>query len=236
MTNSCPGCGAKLDYDVTPGRLLAGECESCGGDFTVFEPGEATPTTGATEGAAGAEEGAGPGTPSASPLGSVIPSSSCPDCGGSLELQSAEGASLRLVCTECEVPFTFVPQRVVEVESSGPPRDSRLGRDGARPARPCRECGGQLKFTTGPDGMVSAECASCGNRFTLPPRRFDGGDRRGRFGPRQGGGGYRDRGSGGDRRWSGGGDRRRSAPPSSWGGDDRRRTGDARKRRRVPRD
>jgi len=118
-------------------------------------------------------------------------------------------------------------------DSRGPPRD-------APRSRPCRECGGQLTFSTGPDGAIVGECASCGNRFSLPPRRD--GDRGsgyggGGYGGRSYGGrrpGFRPGGGGGRPPWArsgGGGGRTFNRRPRSDGDE-----GDRRPRRRRPRD
>ena len=116
-------------------------------------------------------------------------------------------------------------------DSRGPPRD-------APRSRPCRECGGQLTFSTGPDGAIVGECASCGNRFSLPPRRD--GDRGGYGGGGYGGRSYSGRrpgfrpGGGGRPPWGrsgGGGGRPFNRRPRSDGDE-----GDRRPRRRRPRD
>lgn len=122
----------------------------------------------------------------------------CAECGSLLTVSAREDGMLEVSCAECETTTTFVP------EGSSPPRAPRdrgdryerprrrddAGGAGMSNARPCRQCGAPLKFTTDDEGVLTGECSSCGNRFTLPPRR-DGG-----FGrtDRGGGGSYRPRG------------------------------------------
>ena len=61
----------------------------------------------------------------------------------------------------------------------GAPSEGGPMRSAGPRARPCRECGAPLRFSTGPDGAISGECDACGNKFTLPPKRegFRGGSR-----------------------------------------------------------
>ena len=200
------------------------------------------------------------GTPVASageeaPAGAAVPTAAegpeCAECGSILAITARDDGMLEVACAECETTTTFVP------EGSAPPRapaersdryerperprrrdDS--GGEGMSNARPCRQCGAPLKFTTDAEGVLTGECTSCGNRFTLPPRRDGapgrgdrgGGDRyssRGppRYGRKPGGWSGGGGGSGGRPRYGGssGGYRRReeSRDEGSSDGDDRRK-------------
>jgi DNA-directed RNA polymerase subunit M/transcription elongation factor TFIIS len=205
MSESCPDCGASVEYRTRTTQVLAGTCGDCGETFTIIHDG---PTTAGTE-AAGVETASAeaPSEKAATrPPRSPVVSPNCPDCDAALVLQSANGPAIQATCPECRSKFTYLLTSAPAVEMSSERRRPRSSSDdrgdnfSSRSARPCRECGGMLKFTTGPDGTVQGECTSCGNRFKLPPRE-DRGDRRGRFskGPRASGG------------WSGG-SRREGAP------------------------
>lgn len=220
--------------------MLTGTCSGCQRVTTLVEGplplGTAVPGDG--EEVPSADGGSGPGP-------------ECAECGSLLTVSAREDGMLEVSCAECETTTTFVP------EGSAPPRaprdrDERPSRDdrprrreesggGFANARPCRQCGAPLKFTTDSEGVLTGECSSCGNRFTLPPRRDSGpgrGDRGGyspRGPPRYGrkpGGWSSGGGSGGRPRYGGssGGYRRREG---SSDGDD---SGDDRRRRRPRRE
>ncbi len=203
MGGSCPDCGADVEFSEREVRLVSGTCPDCGKTSIVIG-GEGAGTVdlpaGATPGAEGAEDAAASGA-------------ECPKCGEGLAFESITEESIRAVCTGCETRFEYSSGGGAERERprrfGGEERDDRRGGGFQRPgARPCRECGGPLRFTTGPDGNTVGECASCGNRFTLPPRRD------GPRGGRPSYGGRRNYGGGGDRRrggWSSGGDGERPA-------------------------
>ncbi|MGP8078121.1 MAG: hypothetical protein ACLQD8_03800 [Thermoplasmata archaeon] len=222
MPNTCPDCGASVEFSAATARVLHGDCSGCGHAFTILEgmppipPGQ--PAAQPDEGA----EGAAPDAPA------------CGSCGASLTVRAASDTTLEAVCTACSSHFSYtLATAPLERE---PPRKARRfepvseerGGFERPPSRPCRECGGALQFTTTAEGLVTGECAQCGNRFTLPPRREDGG--RGGRPPfrRPGGGGFRPRyGSGGGGYSRGGG---RGGPPRSEGGSRPYR------RREAPRD
>lgn len=214
MPNTCPDCGATVEFSAATARVLHGDCSGCGHAFTILEgmppipPGHASelPGTGADE-----------PTPDAPACGS---------CGASLTVRTSSDTTLEAVCSSCNSRFSYtLATAPTEREPARRPRrfepvtEERgdFGRE-RPPSRPCRECGGSLQFTTTPDGLVTGECAQCGNRFTLPPRREDGGRGGGR--PpfrRPGAGGFRPRYGGG----GGGGFSRgssRNGPPRSAGG------------------
>jgi len=215
MAKSCPHCGAEIEYSEADARLLTGACAGCGTTVTVVS-GVAVPV------------GAGPAVEGASAPEGVAASVAlrCSECDGPLVLRATEDGGLEAECAECESVVTFVrsdaaaenedederPRRAPsETAERSPRREFRrappAGRGEFAPsnARPCRQCGAPLKFSTQEDGTLMGECAQCGNRFTLPPRR-DGGGGGGRYPPR-GGGGY---GRGPRRYGSSGG---RSGPP-----------------------
>ena len=174
MSNSCPDCGADVEFESRPSRVMNGHCSDCGHAFTIFE---------------GAEPPA-PGEASAAPSSPAPP---CSSCGAALVLQPGPGGGFAAECSGCGSTFRYVlegppprEERERPFSRAPPMRDDRRGPPMAS-SRPCRECGGTLRFITSPEGGVTGECTSCGNRFTLPPRRDSGYDRRGpprRFNPR----------------------------------------------------
>jgi len=231
MTNSCPDCGASIEYEQREVRLRTGVCPSCTKEFAFLEgatvssrlgalPAGAEPETGARASEAVAGEG-GP---------------ECDECGSPLAFREGRDGSLEVICSECETTTVFVPK-----SEAAPPRRERPTRfdEDVPRGRPCRKCGAPLRFSTGDDGMLVGECEACGNRFTLPPRpeggggdrRFGGNPRYGRPDFRRGPGGrppYRGRGGSRDERPF----RRSDRPgPPRYDSEDRRR-----KRRRPPRD
>jgi hypothetical protein len=246
MASSCPDCGNPAEFVARPLRVYQGTCSGCGHTFTIV---------GDTPAELSESPGAGPAEPSGSPTGPPSGASGprgtpsaqgppCGNCGSSLALRSTSDSTIEGSCASCGSSFSFelarpgFRPRGGEREERGPPG----GRPGFGPsrARPCRECGAPLRFSTGTDGTVTGECTSCGNRFTLPRRReFDRGgegrETRGRpgrpFSP-----GYR-----GSARWQprAGGDRRPSyrAAPTRFrrrergGDDDEDDEGDRRRRR-----
>ncbi len=248
MAKSCPACGAEVDYVDRPARVLAGTCRGCGQALTILQEGPAAaegPESPAPKEASVGMEGEVPGA-AAKPGRPSHPVPICRACGASLTFHSSSGGRIEAVCTDCGATDTYLLATGAErrprapLEARGRPADMGApGFPGSR-ARPCRQCGAPLRFTTGAEGTVTGECTSCGNRFTLPPRQDRGGGRGGRERPGRYGAGsssrYRARGtwSGG----SGGGKPRRFGPPSGrfrrrepegeGNGDD----GTARKRRR----
>jgi hypothetical protein len=179
---------------------------------------------------------AAPASPTEAAL--TVPHPGDGECDGTLELQVVGGDRLVGVCSDCDEEFTFRllrPKAEEEGDDAGEreerPRrrsfDRPGGDDRAPPSRPCRQCGGQLSFETADDGTLTGRCASCGNTFSLAPRRPGG--------PRGGGGGFR--GRGGRDFGGGGGGGYRGRPPGRRF--ERRRDdddGDDRRRRRFRRD
>ena len=200
MPNSCPDCGASVEFSSSTARVLHGDCSGCGHGFTILEGMPPIPvgqSTGATAEVPGATAEDAP---------------TCGSCGAPVALRSSSDTTLEAVCSSCNSHFSYTLAGSEEEEE--PPRRARRfepvtdERGGfSRPAsRPCRECGGALRFTSTPDGLVTGECSQCGNRFTLPPRREEG--RRGDRPPfRRPGGGFRPRYGGGGGGYSRGGDR-----------------------------
>lgn len=239
MASSCPACGSSAEYTTETVEVLRGSCAACGGAFSIVK----TPASGAVVPIV-APEGAG--------VGAIVeeteeessgPALACPACGSSMDVEVASPTVLEATCGSCGEELRFVAStgREEAPERRGPRRGRMerepAPRDGTMPARPCRNCGGPLSFTTQEDGGVLGECASCGNRFSLPPRRDrDGGRSFGRGGP--GGRGPPSRGRfdrrggpprGGDRPRGPGGFRRYERRPRSDDDDDDRR--DRRRRR-----
>jgi hypothetical protein len=111
------------------------------------------------------------GEPGSVASGSVA----CSLCGAPLSVSASE-TGLSAQCSGCSTTFEFVLSTGAAGRSGEPSarensrRPYRGGPETPR-IRPCRNCGGALRFTTNPDGLVTGICDSCGNRFTLPPRR-----------------------------------------------------------------
>jgi hypothetical protein len=180
MARTCPDCGTSVEYASRSAYVLTGSCGQCGLVLTVVQDAPGTAVAPPSSGAAAA---ATPRTGSEPP---------CPSCSAPLTLRGDGSGGIDGTCEACGASVSFVP-------AGAPPRGERTrpgtfergerptGRapDGPNRARPCRECGGPLSFTTNPDGTVAAECASCGNRFVLPPRREYGDRRAGGSGPRR---------------------------------------------------
>ncbi len=201
MAHACPDCGVDVEYTPRPVRLLSGTCPGCGKTSLLI---------------AGADTSverlpSGPAVPEESPTEELPPeagaadSPTCALCGGQLAFNVPSETEVVVECSGCHERSTYILRQGFG-ERPSPPRPSRgrpetgRGRFADRPnARPCRECGGPLTFSTNDDGLVTGECGSCGNRFTLPPRRGPPGRNDRSFGRGQGGyapGGYR------PKRWS----------------------------------
>lgn len=233
MPNTCPDCGTQVEFSASTARVLHGDCTGCGHAFTIFEGAPPLPA-----GQAAAEPGEE--TPE-------VEGPECESCGGPLTFRATSDTTLEATCAACnsQLRYTLATAPTEEEPPRRPrrfdsPREDR-DRSDRPPSRPCRECGGALRFTTTPEGLVTGECTQCGNRFTLPPRREGGGrDSRPPF-RRSGGGGYRPRYGGGGGYSRGGG---RSGPPRAGGGGRSYRPRDSRRddddddsdrRRRRPR-
>jgi hypothetical protein len=239
MTRTCPDCGTAMEYEARTTTLLTGTCGGCGHELTVLQAGGVS----GPEAASGAPDASGAdGAQSWKTTSRALAGPPCQACGASLTFRSSGGVGLEATCTGCGAVSSYVPAGRAapprEFARRGPPRGERSDDSGpgfrSPNARPCRECGGPLRFSTAPDGTISGECGSCGNRFTLPPRReFDGG--------RGGGGGGRrfERGPPRGKFGGRGGSRPFSRPPT--GGYRRRESsddgdGDERPRRRPRRE
>ncbi|HXQ95061.1 MAG TPA: hypothetical protein VN864_07865 [Thermoplasmata archaeon] len=246
MSVSCPECGGDVPVATRTIPVLAGTCPGCSREVLLLSPGT-TPIPGVEIPKAAPEEES-EDAPTASAV--TLPHPGDDDCEGTLQLEAVGADRLVGVCSDCGEEFTFrLFTEGQEEEAPRPPPRERppMGRsfaprgdrdEGAAPTRPCRQCGGALSFDTGADGTVTGHCASCGNTFSLAPRRDRGGGGgggggrggygsyggRGRSYGGGGGGGYRGRPSGG----GGGG---RYGPRRDDGGQDERR-----KRRPRPRD
>lgn len=232
MPNHCPDCGAEMEFESRPASVRIGTCADCGRASTMVE---------------------GTLSPAAPPAGAALPEGDgeqpiCDNCGAVLAFRIASGDGVQAVCSGCHAVSHYVSAgsavSAPRFRDRPPPRDDSRGEGRmSSSARPCRECGGALRFSTNEDGTTSAECTACGNRFTLPPRR-DGDSRgpsRGRFGPPRGAGGRFGGRAGGGGGWgrgpprggaggrSGSYSRRPSRDSDDSGDGDRRRD---RKRRR----
>jgi translation initiation factor IF-2 len=222
-----------MEFDARPTTVLTGSCGSCGHQLTILQDG-APPSA---DGSVPAVDAMGSGGKTWRATAPAVEGPPCQACGEPLSFRSSGGPNVEATCSGCGAVSSYVPAGMAprEFTPRSRPRPERSDDSGpgfrSPNARPCRECGGPLRFSTAPDGTISGECGSCGNRFTLPPRReFGGGDRgggarrydrgppRGKFGgrggsrpygrPPGGGGGYRRREGGGDRDGDGDGDDR----------------------------
>lgn len=247
MPSSCPGCGAAVEFAPRTVHAVHGTCAACGGTFTVLESGsgmsppgvpieagvpESPPAADIGGSASGRGAGAPPGPP-------------CAQCGTPLALRSWTADLARAVCPDCGATIEYRTMSLPRAprgrpgggfEARGSPRDLSAPR-----SRPCRECGGPLTFSTDASGVVTGSCASCGNRFTLPPRS----DRDRRGPPGRTGGfsrGYAPRFQRPKGRYGDSGDRppRRGPPRRTFGrrseDDDDEDTGFRERRRRRPRE
>jgi DNA-directed RNA polymerase subunit M/transcription elongation factor TFIIS len=166
--SSCPECGAEIAYSVEEARVLTGTCEACHHVTTLLQ-GSVPLGSGST--GPKDEEGAAPSA--------AVPGLECSECGGTLTVEAAADGSIEVACPECETLARFVPEerarasRPERFRGPEPPERGGTPRGGALHARPCRQCGAPLTFTTDENGQLTGECAACGNRFTLPPRRDD---------------------------------------------------------------
>ncbi len=175
MTNSCPSCGSTVEFARSTREVLRGDCSACGHAFTILESEGPTVEIGAPSGPEVSRDvdRANPGEAS-----EVVLGPKCADCGTSLTFEPSGGAELIGKCPDCESNYTFslATQPSFERNERWRPREERSfgpRRQGPPQARPCRQCGAPLSFSTGPDGSVVGQCAACGNRFSLPPRRDD---------------------------------------------------------------
>jgi DNA-directed RNA polymerase subunit M/transcription elongation factor TFIIS len=197
--SSCPECGAAVSYSVEEARVLTGTCDACHKVTTLLQGTVPLGTGAPTDDSA--SEGGAPAT---------AEGLECSECGSALTVEASSDGSLEVRCAECETVARFVPEgaKMDNREERPVRREFRARNDrprgGAPNSRPCRQCGAPLTFTTDENGQLTGECSSCGNRFTLPPRRdnFSGGGRGGpsRYGGRSSGGFNR-----GGRGWSSGG-------------------------------
>jgi DNA-directed RNA polymerase subunit M/transcription elongation factor TFIIS len=198
MASSCPDCGSAMEFEVELSPVRTGSCAACGHTFTLVggtrgvqrPAGTDTPEVSSPDTDEDDSDGVESDEAEAPPAGVA-----CPSCGSALIFSADDQGHLGAACSGCEIHYALRPAGDESRPSRRPSfsdrdrRDAGPGAVGPR-ARPCRECGGVLRFSTAPDGGVSAECTSCGNRFSLPPRtdRGDGGGRPFRGGFNRGGG------------------------------------------------
>lgn len=194
VTDDCPACGASVPLETRSARVSRGTCPGCGSTLTLLHEtngGGMTPPSGGESSESAAVH--------ASPASADSPPSpGCPSCGTPLTFQNVSRFGVEAVCSGCGTESQYRLVSPTEGSEEPPAPGSRAPRERSgfarTDARPCRECGGPLRFSTTPDGRVAGECASCGNRFTLPPRREGSGppsDRFRRGPPRSSGGSYR---------------------------------------------
>jgi uncharacterized Zn finger protein (UPF0148 family) len=167
-----------MDFEQREVHLRTGTCPSCSKEFAFVEG--ATVSRLAPVGSP--DSGDSDEATAAATVTAGGPE--CETCGAPLAFREGTGGSLEVVCADCETTTVFVPQRAPGRPERIRERAPRFDDAGPPRGRPCRKCGAPLRFSTGEDGNLVGECDSCGNRFTLPPREGNGGDRpRGRGGP-----------------------------------------------------
>jgi hypothetical protein len=190
MESSCPDCGAEAGFVEQTARVLRGTCVGCGRTFTIVQD-VLGPSVAPSPSNPGAAAPPGPTASGSSPAPVHPAGPTCQKCGAPLALRASSGGSFEARCRSCSSTFRYVletpaaprpPARFVS-QRPLPSREGRPVPPGSN-ARPCRNCGGPLRFTTDPAGNVTGVCSSCGNRFTLPPRRDFGGRPEGRDGRR----------------------------------------------------
>lgn len=228
MADTCPACGAEMEYSERAVTLRTGTCPSCAKAFAFVEGSTLSdhlPAPGESSGA----------TLVGAPVEVAEDAPECDECGSALAFRTGRNGAILGVCSECETTTVYRPasESATEERERRAPRAEFQGPGGPR-SRPCRKCGAPLRFSTTDDGLLVGECDACGNRFTLPPREssdrprgYSGRPQFNRSGYRPGGRrgtNYRSSGRSGGRPY-GGSDRR--GPPS----DD-----DSRRRRRRTRE
>lgn len=192
MTRTCPDCGTAVDYTVRTASVLSGTCKQCGRAHTILQDTSATSPgiehSGPEATGGPAEEGHGTGRTGIA--ASMVDGPTCAVCGSLLMFHASPGRGMDATCSGCGAHSAYI---LAEPESGGfrrmrAPQPNPVGQGSqgfpSSRARPCRECGGPLRFSTSPDGTISGECGSCGNRFTLPRRNDSEGGSRGRGGAR----------------------------------------------------
>jgi len=200
MGGSCPSCGAPAEFAPQGAVVLQGTCPECGGQFTVVRN-TSTVTGGAPDSSQPsppARVASGAGWIPPTPKTGSGPGPVCAVCGSSLVLRSWSETAVEAACSACSATVMY---RSIPIPEESGARTSRghTSRDrdlafGPSSGRPCRECGGPLRFSTDADGSLVGECPKCGNRFTLPPRRESGRRPEGFRGrPRRFGGGVPER-------------------------------------------
>ncbi|MGI0052885.1 MAG: hypothetical protein ACREC5_04450, partial [Thermoplasmata archaeon] len=153
MTDTCAGCGASVDFESRPAEVRRATCPACGQGTEVIRL--------LVAGAAPAEgvSGAVPGEVTPPPKFTI----SCPECEGSMTLRIASPDLLEGKCASCSAIAAFArrmdgeeEESEEEPEEAAParprawaPRPPSRGFPSDRPpTRPCRECGGELRFST----------------------------------------------------------------------------------------
>lgn len=164
MTSSCPDCGAEIAYQAETLSLRTGSCSRCGRTSRLLDglTLAGVPAVSATP---------GPDSPP------------CARCGSPTSLRLVSPDRITATCTSCgaTLAFELAGPRAPRERDRGPAGGPSFSAPGRPSSRPCRACGGPLRFSTDEDGLVTGECESCGNRFTLPRRDREAPGRR-RFG------------------------------------------------------
>jgi hypothetical protein len=214
MAKSCPQCNADVVYTAHPGTILLGHCDACGESLTLLSgsPAIIDPNAPVVEATPHGRKHGGKTAPEAAP------SIECPSCDGPLSVRWNPDNNLETTCPSCNLTVTYMAEGspgfrppMVEAPRARQWRggDRTASDRGAPPAertaRPCRQCGAPLRFSTSPDGTVQGECTACGNRFSMAPRPDGPRGGGGRGGPRSFGGPPRRGGFGGGRGFSRGG-------------------------------
>ena len=164
MANSCPECGTEMVFEEHEVRLRTGTCPSCAKEFAVVEGRTVASRLASTKATAGPET-----FPERPGERGAVGTPACEDCGAPLVVREGRNGSLEATCEDCDTTTVFVPRPEAMQREGRRERPDRLVA-GAPRGRPCRKCGGPLRFSTDDTGMLVGECESCGNRFVLPPR------------------------------------------------------------------
>jgi len=105
--------------------------------------------------------------------------STCPDCGASVEFEQHEVRLRTGVCPSCAKEFAFVEGTTVSSRLGSPPATTpsgeEPGEDAAETAKAaegpdCADCGSPLSFHEGPNGSLEVACEECETMTVFVPK------------------------------------------------------------------
>jgi len=104
--------------------------------------------------------------------------STCPDCGASVEFEQHEVRLRTGVCPSCAKEFAFVEGTTVSSRLGSPPKTTgggeaeggTEGASGAAEGPECADCGSPLAFREGPDGSLEVSCDECETMTVFVPK------------------------------------------------------------------